>query len=91
MLEPEKMPKVSINNHIPSRAKKDVKEKKNIVEVFPIRMLAKIKDHLLVLSGPDGSQTSIQLLDCTVVAVSASNLPSRKWLVHIWFRFFVPC
>ncbi|KAK1610195.1 hypothetical protein QYE76_033868 [Lolium multiflorum] len=79
MLEPEKMPKVSINNHIPSGAKKDMKEKKNIVEVFPVRMLAKIKDHLLVLSGPDGSQTSIQLLDCTVVAVSSSNLPSRKW------------
>jgi hypothetical protein len=83
MLEPEKMPKVSSNGHIPAGAKKDTKDKKNIVEVFPMRILAKIKGHSLVLSAPDGSQTNIELLDCTVVAVSASNLPSRKWLVHI--------
>lgn len=78
MLEPEKMPKVS-NDHLSTGAHQDMKDKKNIVEVFPIRMLATIKGHSLILSGPDGSQITIELLNCTVVAVSASNLPSRKW------------
>lgn len=78
MLEPEKMPKVS-NDHPSTGAHQDMKDKKNIVEVFPIRMLATIKGHSLILSGPDGSQITIELPNCTVVAVSASNLPSRKW------------
>lgn len=76
------MPKVS-NDHPSTGAHQDMKDKKNIVEVFPIRMLATIKGHSLILSGPDGSQITIELPNCTVVAVSASNLPSRKWLVQI--------
>jgi len=56
-----------------------MKDKKNIVEVFPAKKMAKIKGHSLCLSGPDGSQATIELLNCTVLAVSASSMPSRKW------------
>ncbi|CAM0950262.1 unnamed protein product [Alopecurus aequalis] len=79
MLEPEKVQKVSNGNHLASGARKYMKDKKNIVEVFPIRTLAKIKGHLLILSVPDGSKKTMELLNCAVVAVSSSNLPSRKW------------
>ncbi|KAF8769053.1 hypothetical protein HU200_006976 [Digitaria exilis] len=63
------MPKASIKSN----------GKKAIVEVFPVKVLAKLEGHSLTLSAPDGSHNTIHLLDCTVVAVSASNLPSRKW------------
>lgn len=82
MLEPEKVPNVSSSGDSPPGSKKDTKKKnkRGIVEVFPTRMHAKINGHSLVLSGPaDGSQITIELLDCTVVAVCASDLPSRKW------------
>uniref|UniRef100_A0A8R7QRJ5 SMP-LTD domain-containing protein n=1 Tax=Triticum urartu TaxID=4572 RepID=A0A8R7QRJ5_TRIUA len=80
MLEPGKVPKVRNGNRLPpTGVQKGVKDKKNIVEVSPIRMRAKIQGHSLVLTGSDGSQITIGLLDCTVLAVSASNLPSRKW------------
>ena len=80
------MPKVRNGNRLPpTGVQKGVKDKKNIVEVSPIRMPAKIQGHSLVLTGSDGSQITIGLLDCTVLAVSASNLPSRKWFVHIKF------
>ncbi|XP_010239258.1 testis-expressed protein 2 [Brachypodium distachyon] len=79
MLEPQKMPNVSSSNQLPNGVQKDTKDKKNIVEVFPIRMLAKIDGHSLILSGPDGSRITIELMNCSAVAVSASNLPSRKW------------
>ncbi|KAJ1260890.1 hypothetical protein BS78_10G266900 [Paspalum vaginatum] len=50
------------------------------MEVFPVKMLAKLEGHLLSLSGTDGSQQlTIEMLNYTVVAVSASNLHSRKW------------
>ncbi|CAL5040708.1 unnamed protein product [Urochloa decumbens] len=75
MLEQQKMPKVSVNR--PST--QGVKDKKSIVEVFPVKMLAKLEGHSLTLSAPDGAHHTIHLLNCTVVAVSASNLPSRKW------------
>ncbi|TVU07506.1 hypothetical protein EJB05_40862, partial [Eragrostis curvula] len=80
MLEQEKLPKVT-RNRSSAGANQDIKEKKNIVEVFPEKMLAKLKGHSLCLSGLDGSQSqiTIELLNCTVVAVSASNLSSRKW------------
>uniref|UniRef100_A0ACD5Z910 Uncharacterized protein n=1 Tax=Avena sativa TaxID=4498 RepID=A0ACD5Z910_AVESA len=82
MLDPGKVPKLSNSRDSPAGAnKKDTKKnKRGIVEVFPIRMHAKIKGHSLVLSAPaDASQITIELLDCTAVAVSASDLPSRKW------------
>lgn len=72
MLEPEK-------DGSPTRGSKEQKYKKNIVEVFPAKKIAKIKDHLLILSDQDGSQATIELRDCTVKAVSASDLSSRKW------------
>ncbi|CAL5050307.1 unnamed protein product [Urochloa decumbens] len=75
MLEQQKMPKVSVNR--PST--QGVKDKKSIVEVFPVKMLAKLEGHSLTLSAPDAAHHTIHLLNCTVVAVSASNLPSRKW------------
>ncbi|OEL15416.1 hypothetical protein BAE44_0023567 [Dichanthelium oligosanthes] len=78
ILEPEKIPKVS-NERLSIGGPKEMKDKKNVVEVFPAKKMAKIKGHLLCLSGPDGSQTTIELLNCTVLAVSASSMPSRKW------------
>lgn len=80
ILEPEKIPRVS-NERLSVGGPKETKDKKNIVEVFPAKKMAKIKGHSLCLSGPDGCQTTIQLLNCTVLAVSASSMPSRKWLV----------
>ncbi|PUZ58935.1 hypothetical protein GQ55_4G002400 [Panicum hallii var. hallii] len=80
MLGHEKMPKVSTTNRPSNGASQGIKEKKTIVEVFPVKMLAKLEGHSLTLSAPDdGSQQTIHLLNSTVVAVSASNLPSRKW------------
>ncbi|KAM0906582.1 hypothetical protein ACQ4PT_016710 [Festuca glaucescens] len=78
ILEPEKLPKVS-SERLSSGGLKDTKDKKSIVEVFPAKKMAKIKGHLLSLSGPDGPDTAIELSKCTVVAVSASSMPSRKW------------
>ncbi|KAL6603394.1 hypothetical protein ACP70R_043755 [Stipagrostis hirtigluma subsp. patula] len=78
VLEQEKIPKVS-SNRLSGGGSQEIQERKNIVEVFPVKMMAKLEGHSISLSGPDGSQTTIQLLNCTVVAVSASNLPSRKW------------
>jgi hypothetical protein len=79
ILEPEKIPKAA-NDRSSIGGPKEAK--KNIVQVFPAKKMAKIKGHSLTLSSPDGSQTAIQLLNCTVLAVSASTMPSRKWLVH---------
>lgn len=76
VLEPEKVPKISTDG-LPVGVSKEPK-KKNIVEVCPVKKYAKIKDHSLILIDTDGS-TTIDLLDCTVVAVSSSNLSSRKW------------
>lgn len=82
MLEQEKTPKDSINR--PSNGGgQGIKDKKLIAEVFPVKTSAKLEGHSLTLSAPDGSELTIDLLDCTVVAVSASNLPSRKWSVQI--------
>ncbi|KAL5208449.1 hypothetical protein ABZP36_032884 [Zizania latifolia] len=78
ILEPEKTPKVN-NERLSIGGPKEARDKKNIVEVFPAKKLAKIKGHSLTLSGPDGSRTTIELLNCTVFAVSASSMPSRKW------------
>ena len=93
MLEQQKTPrgpKESINR--PSNGDSPgIRDKKLIVEVFPVKMSAKLEGHSLTLSGPDdASQLTIDLLSCTVVAVSASNLPSRKWLVQIVASLF-PC
>ncbi|XP_042432062.1 uncharacterized protein LOC122018731 [Zingiber officinale] len=77
LLDPDKVPKINIDES----STKVPKEKKNksTLEVVPVRKYGKIKDHLLILSDSDGSRAIIKLLGCTVVAVSASNLSSRKW------------
>lgn len=77
ILEPEKVPKIGTNESPPRGA--EVQKNKDTVEVFPVKKYATIKGHSLILSAVDGSQVTIDLQNCTVVAVSASNLSSRKW------------
>lgn len=78
VLEPEKVPKLNTDES-PTKGSKEQKNKKNIVEVCPIKKYAKIKDRALILSDLDGSQRTVKLSDYTVVAVSASDLCTRKW------------
>ncbi|KAI3948628.1 hypothetical protein MKW98_027694 [Papaver atlanticum] len=75
ILEPEKLAKVGAKDKLP----KDQKNKKEIVEVTPVKKHAKIKDHSLIITNSNGSQVTIDLVDCMVLSVSASNLSSRKW------------
>ncbi|XP_039123048.1 testis-expressed protein 2-like isoform X2 [Dioscorea cayenensis subsp. rotundata] len=77
VLEPEKVPKV-VPNESTTKGTKEQK-KKEVVEVFPVKKQAKIKDHMLFLSDPDGPHVTIPLRECAIVAVSASGLSSRKW------------
>ncbi|XP_044466411.1 testis-expressed protein 2-like [Mangifera indica] len=71
VLESEKLPK--------DKLPKEQKRKKDILEVYPIRKYAKLKDQTLLLKESDGSHTAIPLKGCVIEAVSASTLPSRKW------------
>ncbi|KAK9115469.1 hypothetical protein Sjap_014416 [Stephania japonica] len=71
VLEPDKIPKPRSEDH--------KNNKKEIYQVSPVKKIATIKDHSLILLDSDGSQETINLLDCTVLSVSASDLPSRKW------------
>ncbi|KAL0912955.1 hypothetical protein M5K25_016379 [Dendrobium thyrsiflorum] len=77
-LEPENVPKVGLNES-QTGGPKELKLKKGTVQVQPVKKYAKIKDHLLILSDLDGSQATIKLFDCTILAVSSSNLSSKKW------------
>ncbi|CAL9756202.1 unnamed protein product [Musa acuminata subsp. burmannicoides] len=77
VLEPKKVRKIN-TDELPKKGTKQQK-KNDILEVIPVKRYAKIKDQSLILSNSDGSKTTLQLLGCTVVAVSASNLASRKW------------
>ena len=74
VLEPEKVPKIKTDES-PTRRTKE-QENKSIMEVIPVRKYAKIKDHSLILSDPDDSNITIQLVGCMVVVVSLSNLSS---------------
>ncbi|KAK9106255.1 hypothetical protein Syun_022266 [Stephania yunnanensis] len=77
VLEPDKIPKARSEEKV-SKDHKNIK--KETYQVSPVKKTATIKDHLLILLDSDGSQeTTINLLDCTVLSVSASDLPSRKW------------
>ncbi|XVF75006.1 hypothetical protein PTKIN_Ptkin13bG0154600 [Pterospermum kingtungense] len=49
------------------------------VEVSPVRKHARIEENNLILKQSDGSRTTIPLKGCVIEAVSATNLPSRKW------------
>ncbi|XP_072968476.1 uncharacterized protein [Typha angustifolia] len=77
VLAPEKVPKITDGS--PTGGSKEIKNKKNGVEVLPIKKYAKIKDHSLILSDLDGSSVTLELRDCSVMAVSGSDLSSRKW------------
>lgn len=71
ILEPEKVPKIS--------ASVEQTRKSEIFKVSPVRKLARIQDHTLILTEGDGSLSKIMLKGCEVVAVSATSVPSRKW------------
>ncbi|XP_065877433.1 uncharacterized protein [Euphorbia lathyris] len=75
VLESEKVSK----NWVVDKASKDQKKKKDVFEVNPVKKFANIKDRLLILTDSDGSSVTIPLRGCTIDAVSASDLPSRKW------------
>ncbi|KAE9589698.1 putative PH domain, MMM1 domain-containing protein [Lupinus albus] len=74
VLESEKVSKILLDK--PSR---DQKRKKELLEVSPIKMYGQIKGQSLILRELDGSHIAIELKGCTVQAVSASSLSSRKW------------
>lgn len=76
VLESEKVPKNWLE-----KASKEQKKKKEFFEVTPVKKHAKIKEQSLILTESDGSCTIINLKGCTVEAVSATSLPSRKWYV----------
>lgn len=73
VLEPERVPK----NWAEKTSREP--EKKKFFEVTPVQKHAMIKDHWLILTESDGSPCTIQLKGCMIEAVSATNLPSRKW------------
>ncbi|CAI8603182.1 unnamed protein product [Vicia faba] len=56
-------------------------KRKGLLEVSPIKLYGTIKGESLILRKPDGlqSHSTIELKSCTVQAVSASNLSSKKW------------
>lgn len=75
VLDLEKVPKHWIND----KGSREQKRKIEVLEVNPVRKYAKLKDQLLLITGSNGSSTEIRLKGCTIAAVSATNLPSRKW------------
>ncbi|KAL8457275.1 hypothetical protein ACS0TY_035208 [Phlomoides rotata] len=75
VLTPDKVPKSTLEEKAPTEQRK----RKEILEVVPVRKHARIRDHYLILMESDGSRAEISLRGCTVVAVSATTLPSRKW------------
>ncbi|KAL4557378.1 hypothetical protein LXL04_035554 [Taraxacum kok-saghyz] len=76
ILEKEKIPKTSPSSDKGPRLQK---RKIEVLEVSPVRKHASIKDLSLIITEPDGTLTKIPLSGCTAEAVSATNLPSRKW------------
>ncbi|XP_076911286.1 uncharacterized protein LOC143569202 [Bidens hawaiensis] len=76
ILENEKIPKSSQSADKSSRPEK---RKIEAVEVTPAKKYASVKDKSLVITEPDGSFTNINMSGCIIEAVSATNLPSRKW------------
>ncbi|XP_068647026.1 uncharacterized protein [Aristolochia californica] len=79
VLEPEKVPKVSLDGGPPKKVSKEQKSNKELVEVYPVKKIGKIEDNSLILVDFDGSESIIHLPGCTIEAVSASILSSRKW------------
>ncbi|KAI7985050.1 Testis-expressed protein 2 [Camellia lanceoleosa] len=75
VLEPEKVPKAGLVDKAP----REKKRKKEIFEVSPVQKYAKVKGQSLILTNSDGSYIEIQLKGCTIAAVSATTLFSKKW------------
>ncbi|XP_039052684.1 uncharacterized protein LOC120194439 isoform X2 [Hibiscus syriacus] len=59
--------------------KEQKRKKDSPLEVSPTRKHAKIVENNLVFIHSDASRTTIPLQGCIIEAVSATNLPSRKW------------
>ncbi|KAK7380157.1 hypothetical protein VNO78_32622 [Psophocarpus tetragonolobus] len=74
VLEPEKVSKFWAE-----KQSKELKRKKDVLEVTPVRKYGKINGQSLVLTDTDGFHTTIQLKECLVEAVSATSLSSKKW------------
>lgn len=74
VLEPDKVPKFRVEKN-----SKELKKKKDVMEVTPVRKYGKINGQSLVITDADGFHTTIQLNGCSVEAVSATSLPSKKW------------
>ncbi|XP_024026925.1 uncharacterized protein LOC21387793 isoform X2 [Morus notabilis] len=74
VLESNKVPKDWLD-----KAPKEQKRKKEFFEVSPVRKHARIKDQSLILTDSNGSKTTMKLKGCSIEAVSASMLSSRKW------------
>lgn len=74
VLEPDKVSKFWVE-----KQSKEQKKKKDVMEVTPVRKYGKINGQSLVITDADGFHTAIQLKGCSVEAVSATSLPSKKW------------
>ncbi|KAF8014755.1 hypothetical protein BT93_H0529 [Corymbia citriodora subsp. variegata] len=74
VLEPERVPKIWVE-----KVQREQKKKKEFFEVSPARKHAIIKDHSLILTEADSSPIAILLNGCAIEAISATDLPSRKW------------
>ncbi|VVA91706.1 unnamed protein product [Arabis nemorensis] len=68
-----------LKNWMKEKLPKEHKRKRDVLEIHPLRKFARIKDHNLVLSEADGTQTTVSLKGCSIEAVSGSDLPTRKW------------
>ncbi|KAF3781476.1 Testis-expressed sequence 2 protein [Nymphaea thermarum] len=73
VLEPEKVPKIHLSESNQQKSKREV------FDIAPVRRFARLEGQALILRDAEGGQSSIRLDGCTVAAVSASNLPTRKW------------
>jgi len=62
-----------------TKQSREQKKKSDLLEVSPVKMYGQIKGQSLILRKPDGLHTTIELKGCSVQAVSASILSSRKW------------
>ncbi|KAK7278329.1 hypothetical protein RJT34_23357 [Clitoria ternatea] len=69
VLESGKIPKQS----------REKRRKNELLEVSPVKMYGQVKGQSLILREADGLPTTIELRGCTVQAVSASILSSKKW------------
>jgi len=58
---------------------------RDTLEIAPVRRRAVLKDKVLLLRAPDGTDEEVSLEGCEVLTVSSSPGESRKWCI-----IFVP-